>query len=479
MTEHKTTASLRRAAPLRWWTILWAGALWITAAVLLVTVAFGCTAGGSDPEPGPTDDGGPAASGAEPEAGRDNAPPRTPAAPAPSGPADPDRCAEAQAEAERLAPGVLDAYDGGETALASREWRGLASAVLRAINSGGHGCSFEGAAVRAVRDLARHEDQAREAARLEALEARRAEDAEDQAAAEAAVERAWQEAGGGALSGGAGALSEPDQGETRDPGADSNPERPGCETEANPVACQPPPMVEGDPDGEIDGEAGPDPDPDPDPEADPEPPVEVEADPETPQSIVDFEDRAADVDRPAQTTRRQPGGPVLLEGPPAPLWTMAGLLCPPEDVWRSLYTGCGDPAAEGDYLRGHGEMLRCFYGPVEIGVGDSYRLLTEETNPEWDPEVSYFRDDNVLEVLGFSALDPADPERWQPVQPEISARTVQRFEYHDGAVDEETYTAVYKPPSAWWQIGGADHRGHNPDGSLAWGLFAIPGGSGC
>ena len=473
MTEHETTASLRRAAPLRWWTFLWAGALWMAAAVLLVSVAFGCSAG-AETDDGQTDDGA-EASGAEPEAGQDNAPAQTPAAPAPSGPADPDRCAEAQAEAERLAPGVLDAYDGGETTLASREWRGLASAVLRAINGGGPGCSSgEGSAARAVRDLARREDHARETARLEALEARRAEDAEDQAAAEAAVERAWQEAGGGALSGGAGALSEPDPGETTDPGPDSNPDRPGCQTEANPVVCFPPPVVEGEPDGEIDGET----DPGPDPEADPEPEVQVDPDPETPQSIIEFEDKAADVDRPAQTTRRQPDGPVLLTEAAA-LWTMADLLCPPEDVWRSFYTGCGDPAAEGDYLRGHGEMLRCFYGPVEIGVGDSYRLLTEEANPEWDPEVSYYRNDAVLEVLGFSALDPADPERWQPVQPEISARTVQRFEYHDGAVDEETYTAVYKPPSAWWQLGGADHRGHNPDGSLAWGLFAIPGGSGC
>ena len=474
MTEHETTASLRRAAPLRWWTFLWAGALWMAAAVLLVSVAFGCSAG-------ETDDGAeaeareaaepPAATRPEPEAAPDNAPPRTPWTVPPD---DPARCAEAQAEAEALAPAALDGYDGDETTLASAEWWELARAVSRAIVGGGPGCSSEeGSAADAVAGLRLRESEAVEAARLEAREARRAEDADDQAAAEAAVERAWQEASGGALSGGAGALSEPDPGETTDPGPDSNPDRPGCQTEANPVVCFPPPVVEGEPDGEIDGET----DPGPDPEADPEPEVQVDPDPETPQSIIEFEDKAADVDRPAETTRRQPDGPVLLEGPPAPLWTMADLLCPPEDVWRGrFYTGCGDPTAEGDYLRGHGEMLRCFYGPVEIGVGDSYRLLTEEANPEWDPEVSYYRNDAVLEVLGFSALDPADPERWQPVQPEISARTVQRFEYRDGAVDEETYTAVGKPPSAWWQIGGAEHRGLNPDGSLAWGLFAIPAG---
>ena len=479
MTEHETTASLRRATPLRWWTILWAGALWMAAAVLLVSVAFGCSSGAE------TDGGQPGGGGAEAEAGEaaeppaatrpeaeaapDNAPPRTPWTVPPD---DPARCAEARAEAEALAPAALDGYDGGETTLASAEWWELARAVSRAITGGGPGCSSEeGSAADAVADLRLRESEAVELARLEALEARRAEDADDQAAAEAAVERAWQEAGGGALSGDGGALSEPDQGQTTDPGPGSNPDRPGCQTDDNPVACWPP-EVEGDPEGEIDGETG----PDPEPEAGPDPEVEVEADPETPQSIVDFEDKAADVVRPAEPTRRQPDGPVLLEGPPVPLWTMADLLCPPEDVWRGrFYTGCGDPTAEGDYLRPHAEMRRCVLGPVELGIGDSYRLLAEGANPDW-PDIAYYRNDSVIEVLGFERLDPAAVERWQAVGVEVRSSTAQRIEYADGEVVEETYTATFKPPSAWWQIGGPEHRGHNPGGSLAWGLFAIPGG---
>ena len=470
MTEHETTASLRRAALLRWWTILWAGALWMAAAVLLVTVAFGCSGGPDpDPEPGQTD-GGPAASGAEPEAGQDNAPAQTPAAPAPSGPADPDRCAEAQAEAERLAPGVLDAYDGGETALASREWRGLASGVLRAINGGGHGCSFEGSAVRAVRDLARREDHAREAARLEAVEARRAEDADDQAAAEAAVERAWQETGGGALSGGAGALSEPDPGETTDPGPAPNPDRPGCETEANPVACQPPPVIDGEPDGEIDGETG----PDPDPEADPEPPVEVEADPETPQSIVEFEDRADDVAEAAQTTRQHPG-PVAYPAP-VRLGSLADLLCPPEEDWREAsYTGCGD-GSDNDYLAkrlGAQTVNSCWRGPIRLGVGDVMEMVRSDTHQiagirTWTSTVT-------SEILGFSELT-GETAGWVLTQPLRRSVRIDAWTLDDGTEETERSESTGSPPNKWLQIGGPDNRGLNPDGTLAWGLMMIPTG---
>ena len=436
----------------------------------LALIAAGCS--GAEPETAQPD-GGAEASGAEAEAGSDNAPPQTPAAPAPSGPADPDRCAEALAVAEGLAPAALDGYDRTETSPASSEWWGPANAVSLAVADGGPGCKpEEGSKAAAVLALSLQEDDAVQADERAARKATEAAEASDQAAAEAAVERAWQEASGGALSGGAGALSEPDQGETTDPGPAPDPDRPGCETEANPVACSPPPVIDGEPEGEIDGETG----PDPDPEADPEPPVEVEADPETPQSIIDFEDRAADVDRPAQTTRRQPDGPVLLEGPPAPLWTMADLLCPPEDVWRGrFYTGCGDPAAEGDYLRPHSVMRACFYGPVELGVGDSYRLLVEGARPDW-PDIAHYRNDSVIEVLGFEALDPAAVERWQAVGVEVRSSTEVRVEFTAGQVEEETRGGTYKPPSAWWQLGGPEHRGHNPDGSLAWGLFAIPGG---
>ena len=474
MTEHETTASLRRAAPLRWWTILWAGALWMAAAVLLVSVAFGCSAG--ETGGGQPGDGGaeaeageaaepPATTRPEPEAAPDNAPPRTPWTIPPD---DPARCAEAQAEAEALAPAALDGYDGDETTLASAEWWELARAVNRAIVGGGPGCSHEeGSAAHAVADLRLRESEAVELARLEAREARRAEDADDQAAAEAAVERAWQEAGGGALSGGAGALSEPDQGETTDPGAGPeapNPDRPGCETEANPVACFPP---DPEPEGEIDGETG----PGPEPEAE----VEVDPDPETPQSIVEFEDLTPDVDEAAQTTRRHPGGPVD-RPPPVRLWTMPDLLCPPEDEWVGGYQSCGNPAAEGDYLSPHAEMRKCWFAPVELGVGDSFQVLSEGTALEGSPEITYYRDHSVLEVLGFSAPEPG-AGLWAWVAPKLRTDRRVLIEYRDAEPYEDAGSGVSTPPHAWMLIGGPDNRGLNPDGTLAWGLFALPSGA--
>ena len=481
MTEHETTASLQRAAPLRWWTILWAGALWMAAAALLVSVAFGCSAGETDD--GQPDGGGaeaeageaaepPATTRPEPEAGPDNAPPRTPWTVPPD---DPARCAEAQAEAEALAPAALDGYDGGETTLASAEWWELARAVSRAITGGGPGCSSEeGSAADAVADLRLRESEAIELARLEALEARRAEDADDQAAAEAAVEQAWQEANGGALSGGAGALSEPDQGETTDPGPDSNPDRPGCQTEANPVSCQPPdlgPPAEGDPEGEIDGETG----PDPDPEADPEPPVQVDLDPETPQSIIEFEDRADDIEEAAQTTRQHPG-PVAYPAP-VRLGSLADLLCPPEDEWRSaFYTGCGD-GSDNDFLEkvlGAQTVNACWRGPIRLGVGDVLRMVRSDTHEiagiqTWTSTVT-------VEILGFSEIDPTSTAGWVLTQPLSRSVRVDAWTLDDGAEETERSEVVGSPPNKWLQIGGPDNRGLNPDGTLAWGLMMLPTG---
>ena len=458
MTEHETTASLRRAALLRWWTILWAGALWITAAVLLVSVAFGCSAGETgdgQTDGGQTDDGGaeaeageaaepPATTRPEAEAAPDNAPPRTPWTIPPD---DPARCAEAQAEAEALAPAALDGYDGDETTLASAEWWELAHAVNRAIVGGGPGCSHEeGSAADAVADLRLRESEAVETARLEALEARRAEDADDQAAAEAAVEQAWQEAGGGALSGGAGALSEPDQGETRDPGAGPeapNPDRPGCETEANPVSCQPPP----------------------------DPPAPTVGEPEPPTGTLVFEDTGPEIPD-GQTADPQAAGPVVLGGA-AVLSTWTEHLCPPEGV----LTGGGFVDCAAWIANWPITLSGCYHAPARLGVGDRYISTS--------PLVVYPQvlDDGTIghrlersgEILGFSAPDVSAGGMWAWVTPRVREAQTYLYEMTTGEVEREALpgSPFTAPTLPWMQIGGEAGRTLAADGTLASGLLAV------
>ena len=472
MTEHETTASLRRAAPLRRWTILWAGALWIGAAVVLVTVAFGCS-GGAEPD-GPDD--GPAVAepgGAEAEAGQDNAPPRSPAA------APPTTRPAAEPDCEALA---LRADETGQAALDTPRAEGetfegwalgaplTAGNARRALERAGCPPPAEGspaAEAKAMWDRL----NAAETARIQAAaEDAKAAEASDRAAAEAAVAEAWERVTGGAFSETDGALSEDDLSQTTDPGAGSNPDRPGCQTDDNPVACQPP-VVEGDPEGEIDGETAPD--PDPEAGADPEP--EGEIDPETPQSIIDFEDKAAEVVRPAETTRQHPG-PVAYPAP-VRLGSLADLLCPPEEAWREAsYTGCGD-GSDNDYLAkrlGAQTVNACWRGPIRLGVGDVLRMVRSDTHEiagirTWTSTVT-------SEILGFSEIDPASTAGWVLTQPLRRSVRVDAWTLDDGTEEAERSESTGSPPNKWMQIGGPDNRGLYPDGSLAWGLMMIPTG---
>ena len=234
-------------------------------------------------------------------------------------------------------------------------------------------------------------------------------------------------------------------------GRSTGPERPEparsddrgeCQTEANPRICRPPA-------GEDEA-----------PPATTEPAPET-AEPEAPQSVTDFADEAAEVS-PGDPNRRHPDGPVTL-GAPVLLRTLTDLLCPPEQDWRAGgWTGCG-AGGELDYLRDP-EMGRCHFGPVELGIGDSYRIV--ETAGGWDYEA-------ISTVLGFSAVTESGLPRLAWTLPLTSATT--HATAPDGAVTEwtETGTTALK----WVLLGGPDYRGLNADGSLAWGTFAIPAGN--
>ena len=406
---------------------------------------MGCSAG-----PGPE----PAGPAATETAGDGSAPPSTGADPAPASetPA-PPTTADPRFTCERIAERAAETAEE-VFALAADPGRGESwhtgfypDALLTLANLGGQ------------QDCPPLTGRAGEAlAAIETADAEhRAEKqtgAANQADADAAVERAWEEMTGAPFPGPGAALPDPAPSEEADPVAYPNPDRPGCQTDANPVACYPP-------------EPGPEAEAEVDPET---PPVEV--DPETPRSIVEFEDKAADVEEAAQTTRRHPDGPVTL-GAPVLLASQAGLLCPPEDVWRAeFYRSCGNPFDDDDYLKPTTAMRECWRGPVELGIGDSYRTVLADAF-EIDG-VDSWSVTTTETVLGFSALDTTTAERWVWVQPRLRSVRIDRFENSDGTVDVEESSADYRPPGRWLQVGGPERRGHNPDGSLAWGLLMLP-----
>lgn len=452
MTEHETTASLRRAAPLRWWTILWAGALWVAAVVLLVTVAFGCSAG-SEP-----DDGAPAASGAEarpPDPGADPGAGALSGAGAPAAPETTDR--------RPGAPVPLDC----ESAAGS----GVGSVNANAARAAAAGFD-DPAGLAAAEDLAAWAEQiagecghlySPETEQLRAWARARARDrrveetaAEDlAAAAEAGVAEAEAEAI-------AAGLLDPDGW----PPAEPEPGNPEPEAEGDPDPG--PGNAEPEPEGEPEPEPG-----NPDPEADP--------DPEPPTGTLDPEWE----DRPAEAPEGQPAapqhpGPVELADPvtigdwPA----LARLLCPAEADWsRGGFESCGDFAAPLDYLNPDAlTWRRCFHPPVRLGVGDTYRwegaLEFDEPNA-WG--VVGYRMVLTGEIHGFSAPVFSGDGRWAWTTPTVTEKRTYWYDLEDGTTDREDWDPHIGPAfERWIQAGdGPDARGLDDGGGIAWGLLAV------
>ena len=151
---------------------------------------------------------------------------------------------------------------------------------------------------------------------------------------------------------------------------------------------------------------------------------------------------------------------------------------PPEEAWRSAgYDGCGE-AVPGDYLYPH-KMFRedCVSPPVELGVGDviAWTFSRVYDEPRDDGRVGY-RTERTQEILGFSP--PASlGYPWAAVQPRVRVTDTRYFETADGDVEVVSYPPeVYRPGTKWWQLGGPEALGYNPDGSLAWALLAVPAG---
>ena len=222
-----------------------------------------------------------------------------------------------------------------------------------------------------------------------------------------------------------------------------------CQTDAAPWACDPEPGAEV---------------PEPPATTTPAPPATTaEPEPETPEAVENFADEAAEVPDGQAPARRQPDGPVVL-GAPVLLRSLTEWLCPPEEDWRAAgWTGCGGEGPN-DYLRDP-EMGRCHWGPVVLGVGDSYRR--EEVAGDW-------RIVSTSTLLGFSAVTESGRPRVAWALP-LRSTAMRAVSDADGSVTErnETGTAALK----WVLIGGPEHRGLSDDGTLAWGTFAIPAGN--
>lgn len=303
-------------------------------------------------------------------------------------------------------------------------------------------------------------------ARLDALAARTA----DREAELKAGARESMEADPAALEAGAAAEEEG----RRERGPEEPPPEPArsdadgpCQTDEAPKACDEP--ADEEPPAE---------EPEPPATTTPAPPSTT-AEPEAPESIQDFEDAPAEVPEGQASARRHPDGPVTF-GAPSLLASMAEYLCPPEDEWQAGgWTGCGDPYADGDYLSVHSEMRRCYYGPIEMGIGDSYRRTTARTYDEpLEDGTAGYRGVTESEVLGFSALDLSRPNRrWGHAQARIRRLQTYWYQMADGSEEGPDALPPEFPASGaqrWVQVGGAEHRGLNADGTLAWGLFAIP-----
>ena len=245
-----------------------------------------------------------------------------------------------------------------------------------------------------------------------------------------------------------------------------------CQTDEAPWACDEP--ADEEPPAE---------EPEPPATTTPVPPSTT-AEPEAPESIQDFEDAPAEVPEGQATARRHPDGPVTL-GAPVLLASMAEWLCPPEEDWQvGGWTGCGDPYADGDYLSVHSEMRRCYYGPIEMGIGDGYRLDKTITLAEPTADgVAGGRVETAVDVLGFSALELSHPDRrWGHAQARIRQQQTYWYQMADGSEEGPDERPAEYPASGgqrWVQVGGPEHRGVNADGTLAWGLFAIPAPDTC
>ena len=230
-----------------------------------------------------------------------------------------------------------------------------------------------------------------------------------------------------------------------------------CQTPEAPWACDDPP----------EGEA---PEPEPEPPATTTPaPAPTTADPEPPEipeAVENFADEAAEVPDGQVPARRQPGGPVVL-GAPVLLRSLTEWLCPPEEDWRAAgWTGCGGEGPN-DYLRDP-EMGRCHWGPVVLGVGDSYRVV--DVVGDW-------RVESTSTVLGFSAVTESGRPRVAWALPERSRVQDMRMENPDGTVTEQRRAETGTTALKWVLIGGPEHRGLAADGTLAWGTFALPAGN--
>lgn len=113
-------------------------------------------------------------------------------------------------------------------------------------------------------------------------------------------------------------------------------------------------------------------------------------------------------------------------------------------------------------------MGRCHWGPIELGVGDSFRRTG--TAGGWDYE-------STTTVLGFSAVTESGLSRLAWALP-LRSTAMRAVSQTDGAVVERN--EINTPALKWVLLGGPGFRGVNDDGTLAWGTFAIPAGNrGC
>ena len=232
-----------------------------------------------------------------------------------------------------------------------------------------------------------------------------------------------------------------------EPGGD----RGECETEANPVACQPPP----------------------------DPATVTVGDPEPPVVTVDVEHTSPPVIPEGQDPdRQQADGPVVL-GAPVKLGAWAEHLCPPEDVWaRGGFTGCGDYETDGDYLHSDAPIFRdCYHPPVRLGIGDRY-ISAAVTGTAMDGRSYVIELDR--EIVGFNAPDIAGGGMWAWVTARVTSTETYILDNPDGSTERlSPRPPVTGTVQRWAVLGGEAGRTLAADGTLASGLVAVHPGRLC
>ena len=194
------------------------------------------------------------------------------------------------------------------------------------------------------------------------------------------------------------------------------------------------------------------------------PPPEPPEPPDPPEGPIDFEDPERPVELNQPSSRQHPGPVTWPARRPVTDPSVTAHLCPDELPAPDGSPECADPDGGSDdflrFLPGDFNGGKCVHGAIYLGVGD---VVNEGVVGEG------YVQESLVTILGFAAVEPGvNDAPWAFVR----AATLEQIKVvaSDGTVLYEDEHREQNGRS-YWLVGGADKRGFNPDGSLAWGLF--------